>query len=66
MEQLLPLRNAFDTVTNGHIQTPCGAELFDALSEALNDMEAGNTADDIDYGWHGNVSKEHPYQPDRL
>jgi len=64
MERLLPLRNSFDTILNGHIQTPCGAELFDTLLEALKALEAGNTADDIDYEWHGNVSKAHPYQPE--
>ena len=32
--------------------------------EALKALEAGNTADDIDYEWHGNVSKAHPYQPE--
>ena len=31
---------------------------------ALRDLEAGNTAGDIDYEWHGNVSRAHPYQPD--
>lgn len=63
MERLLPLRNNFDTILNGHVQTPCSAELFDALLIALKDLEAGNTADDIDYEWFGNVSKAHPYQP---
>ena len=64
MERLLPLRDAFDTILNGHIQTPCGAELFDTLLEALRDLDAGNTAEDIDYEWYGNVSKAHPYQPE--
>ena len=64
MERLLPLRNSFDTILNGHIQAPYGAELFDTLLEALKDLEAGNTADDIDYEWFGNVSKAHPYQPE--
>ncbi len=64
MERLLPLRDAFDTILNGHIQTPCGAELFDTLLEALRDLDAGNTADDVDYEWYGNVSKAHPYQPE--
>ena len=64
MERMLPLRNTFDTVLNGHIQTPYGAELFDTLLEALKDLEAGNTAGDIDYEWLGNVSKAHPYQPE--
>ena len=63
MERLLPLRNAFDTILNGHIQAPCGAELFDTMLEALKDLDAGNTAGDIDYEWLGNVSKAHPYQP---
>ncbi len=63
MERLLPLRNNFDTILNGYVQTPCSAELFDALLIALKDLEAGNTADDIDYEWFGNVSKAHPYQP---
>ena len=61
---MLPLRKCFDTVLNGHIQTPCGAELFDTLLEALKDLDVGNTAGDIDYEWHGNVSKAHPYQPE--
>ena len=64
MERLVSLRNTFDTILNGHIQAPCGAELFDTLLEALKDLDAGNTADDIDYEWHGNVSKAHPYQPE--
>lgn len=64
MERLLPLRNTFDLVLNGHIQAPCGAELFDTMLEALRDLDAGNTADDIDYEWNGNVSKAHPYQPE--
>ncbi len=46
------------------IQAPCGAELFDTLLKALKDLEAGNTADDIDYEWQGNVCKAHPYQPE--
>ena len=57
MERLLPLRDTFDTILNG-------AEVFDTLLEALKDLEAGNTADDIDYEWHGNISKAHPYQPE--
>ena len=64
MERLLPLRNTFDTILNGHIQTPYGAELFDTLLEALKDLEAGNTADDIDYEWHGHISRAHPFQPE--
>ena len=64
MERLLPLRSTFDTILNGHIQAPCGAELFDTLLEALKDLDAGNTAGDIDYEWLGNVSKAHPYQPE--
>ncbi len=64
MERLLPLRNSFDTILNGHIQAPYGAELFDTLLAALKDLAAGNTAGDIDYEWHGNVSKAHPYQPE--
>ena len=64
MERLLPLRNTFDFVLNGHIQTPYDVELFDTLLEALKDLEAGNTADDIDYEWFGHVSKAHPFQPE--
>ena len=64
MERLLPLRSTFDFVLNGHIQTPYGAELFDTLLQALKDLDAGNTADDIDYEWFGNVSKAHPFQPE--
>lgn len=63
MERLLPLRDQFDTILHGHCQAPCGAELFDTLLAALRDLEAGNTAGDIDYPWLGNVSKAHPYQP---
>ena len=64
MERLLPLRDTFDLVLNGHIQKPYGAELFDTMLAALRDLDAGNTADDIDYEWYGNVSKAHPYQPE--
>ena len=64
MERLLPLRNIFDMILHGHNQTPNGIELFDTLLEALKDLEAGNTADDIDYEWNGNISKAHPYQPE--
>ncbi len=59
----LPLRNSVDTILRGHCQSPCGAELFDTLLAALEDLAAGNTADDIDYEWLGFVSKAHPYQP---
>ena len=38
--------------------------LFPKLLEALKDLDAGHTADDIDYEWFGNVSKAHPYQPE--
>ena len=65
MERLLPLRDRFDVILHGHCQAPCGAELFDSLLEALRDLEAGNTADDIDYEWLGNVSKAHPYDGTR-
>ena len=61
---LLPLRDQFDTILHGHCQAPCGIELFDNLLAALKDLDAGNTENDIDYEWLGNVSKAHPYQPD--
>ena len=61
MEKLLPLRDQFDVILHGHCQEPCGAELFDWLLEALKDLDAGNTADDIDYEWFGNVSRAHVY-----
>lgn len=64
MERLLPLRDQFDTILHGHCQRPVGAELFDTLLAALRDLEAGNTAGDIDYEWHGHVSRAHPYQPE--
>ena len=64
MERLLPLRNSFDTILNGHNQTPYGVELFDTLLEALKDLDAGNTAGDLDYEWFGHISKAHPYQPE--
>ena len=63
MERLLPLRDQFDTILHGHCRQPAGAELFDTLLRALRDLDAGNTADDIDYEWLGHVSKAHPYQP---
>ena len=63
MERLLLLRDQFDTILHGHCQSPFGAELFDTLLAALRDLEAGNTARDIDYEWHGNISPAHPYQP---
>lgn len=64
MERLLPLRDTFDTILHGHCQSPCGAELFDTLLAALKDLAAGNTVEDVDYEWLGNVSKAHPYQPE--
>ena len=64
MEKLLPLRDQFDTVLHGHCRKPDGAELFDTLLAALRDLDAGNTAGDIDYEWHGFVSKAHPFQPE--
>jgi len=63
MKRLQERRGEFDTILHGHCQKSAGAELFDTLLAALNDLDAGNTADDIDYEWHGNVSKAHPYQP---
>lgn len=63
MERLLPLRDQFDTILHGHCQRPAGIELFDTLLQALRDLEAGRTEGDIDYAWHGNVSRAHPYQP---
>ena len=63
MERLLPLRDQFDTILHGHCRQPSGAELFDSLLDALRELEAGETTGDIDYEWHGNVSKAHPYQP---
>ena len=63
MKRLLPLRNAFDTILHGHCRQPAGIELFDTLLAALEDLAAGNTADDIDYEWFGHISKSHPYQP---
>ena len=63
MERLLPIRDQFDTILHGHCQKPAGTELFDTLLQALRDLDAGDTAHDIDYPWHGFVSKAHPYQP---
>ena len=63
MKRLQKRRGAFDTILHGHCQRPAGAELFDTLLAALLDLDAGHTADDIDYEWHGNVSRAHPYQP---
>ena len=63
MKRLLPLRDCFDTILHGHCRQPAGIELFDTLLAALEDLVAGNIADDIDYAWYGNVSKAHPYQP---
>ena len=64
MERLLPLRDQFDTILHGHCQAPCGIELFDTMLSALKDLETGNTENDIDYEWFGQISKAHPYQPD--
>ena len=64
MEKLLPLRDQFDTILHGHCRKPEGIELFDTLLAALRDLDAGNTAGDIDYEWLGFVSKAHPYQPE--
>jgi len=63
MKRLLPLRDSFDTILHGHSRQPAGIELFNTLLAALEDLAAGNTADDIDYEWFGNISKAHPYQP---
>ncbi len=63
MEKLLPLRDSFDTILHGHCQQPFGMELYDTMFAALRDLEAGNTADDIDYEWRTFVSRAHPYQP---
>ena len=63
MLRLLPLRDSFDTILHGHSEGPMDAELFDTMLAALQDLDAGNTADDIDYEWMDNVSKAHPYQP---
>ena len=65
MEKLLPLRDTFDTILTGHSREPGSAEIFDSLLSALKDLEAGNTADDIDYEWLGFVSRAHPYCGDR-
>ena len=64
MEKLLPLRDQFDVILHGHCQQPADAELFDTLMDALRELAAGQTARDVDYEWHGNVSRAHPYQPD--
>ena len=64
MERLLPLRDQFDTILHGHCQAPCGIELFDNLLAALKDLDAGNTENDIDYEYFGQVCKAHPYQPE--
>ncbi len=61
MEKLLPLRDQFDVILHGHCQEPRGAELFEKLLAALKDLDAGNTADDIDYEWLGYVSKAYVY-----
>ena len=63
MKRLLPLRDSFDVILHGHCRQPAGIELFDTLLSALEDLAKGNTADDIDYAWFGQVSKAHPYQP---
>ena len=63
MKKLIPLKESFDMILHGHCQKPFGMELFDTLLSALEDLEAGNITDDIDYEWHGNVSKAHFYQP---
>lgn len=65
MEKLLPLRDTFDTILTGHSREPGSAGIFDSLLSALKDLEAGNTADDIDYEWLGFVSRAHPYCGDR-
>ena len=63
MKRLLPLRDSFDIILHGHCRQPAGIELFDTLLSALEDLAKGNTADDMDYEWLGQVSKAHPYQP---
>ncbi|MBR6442282.1 MAG: MBL fold metallo-hydrolase [Clostridia bacterium] len=61
MEKLLPLRDQFDVILHGHCQEPRGAELFEQLLAALKDLDAGNTAGDIDYEWLGYVSRAYVY-----
>lgn len=61
MEKLLPLRDQFDTILHGHCHNPRSAKLFDALLAALRNLAAGNTAGDVDYPWHGYVSRAYPY-----
>lgn len=63
MRRLLPLRDCFDTVLTGHSTAPSGAELFDTMLKALQELVDGQTADDIDYEWYGTVDRAHPYQP---
>ena len=63
MERLLPLRDSFDRVLTGHGSGPVDAELFDTMLEALRAVDRGETENDIDYEWHGNVSRAYPYQP---
>ena len=63
MKRLLQYRDEFDTILHGHCTSPAGAELFDSLLNALEELDAGNIEADIDYEWHGNISKAHPYQP---
>ena len=71
-ERLEYLRNLDDrrqTIINAITeQGKLTEELAAAIEEAktlaaLEDLAAGNTAGDVDYAWHGHVSKAHPYQP---
>ena len=63
LRRLLPLRREFNWILTGHCAQPAGAELFDTMLAALEELARGETWDDIDYAWHGHVSKAHPYQP---
>ena len=63
MKRLLPYRDSFHTVLHGHCGSPAGAELFDSMLHALEELDEGHTDADIDYEWYGNISKAHPYQP---
>lgn len=61
MERIRHLRGEFDKILTGHSRQPEDAELFDELLLAAIDLDAGNTAEDVDYQWFGGTCKAHPY-----
>lgn len=61
LRRIRPLRGEYDVILHGHCTEPETAGLYDAMLDAILDLQAGNTAGDEDYPWHDRVSRAHPY-----